>query len=315
MNPSDVLRLLSLAAIWGGSFLFMRMGAATLSPAVMIEARVGLGALFLLLVSRWLKHNRPLLKHWKHFLILGLLNSALPFLLFAWSAQMLTASMLSVLNATASIWGVLVGVILNKSHFTARTSIGLICGICGVLMLVGLDPVSLQQGAPLAITAGLGAALCYSLGGVYASSYSSGNSCSENTGSSNAASNTEVTPFDNAHGSLWAATLLIVPLLPFAPSSGLPDANIIMAVVSLGVLCTGVAYLLYFRLIANLGGPSALTVTYLIPVFGILWGHIFLDEAVGWHTVAGALMVIIGTALVTGFSVSNLVSKRSTEHD
>ncbi|MGY0216373.1 DMT family transporter [Endozoicomonadaceae bacterium StTr2] len=301
MNPSDVLRLLSLAAIWGGSFLFMRMGAATLSPAVMIEARVGLAALFLLLVSRWLKHNRPLLKHWKHFLTLGLLNSALPFLLFAWAAQTLTASMLAVLNATAPIWGVLVGMLFYKNSFTVKKLMGLVCGIGGVAVLVGLDQISLQQGAPLAIAAGLTAALSYSLASLYAGRYSPVEG--------------SVAPFDNAHGSLWAATLLIMPLLPFAPESSQPDTSILIAVVLLGVLCTGVAYLLYFRLIADLGAASALTVTFMVPVFGILWGHLMLDEVVGWHTVIGTLLVITGTALVTGFSISNLISTRGEAHD
>ncbi|MGI9276916.1 MAG: DMT family transporter [Endozoicomonas sp.] len=265
----------------------MRICATALSPAVMIEARVGLAALFLFFVSRWLKKEISLPAHWKHFLVIGLFNSALPFLLFAWSAQVLTASMLSILNATAPIWGALIGVIFKKSTLTAKSSLGLVCGISGVTLLVGLDHISFQKGAPLAITAALGAALSYGIASTYARSA------------------TSVSAFDNAHGSMWAATLLIIPLLLFSPVTSLPDINIITAVVLLGVLCTGVAYLLYFRLIADLGAPSALTVTFLVPVFGILWGYLILDEAVGWHTVTGTLLVIAGTTLVTGFSIRN----------
>ncbi|WP_281649162.1 DMT family transporter [Parendozoicomonas sp. Alg238-R29] len=288
MSSSSVLRLLLLAAIWGGSFLFMRICATVLSPAVMIEARVGLAALFLLFVSFWLKKNISLINHWRHFLIIGLLNTALPFLLFAWSAQVLTASMLSILNATAPIWGVLISVLLKQSTLSIRSSMGLICGTAGVILLVGLDQVSFQEGAPLAIMAALGAALSYGVASIYARSV------------------TNVSPFDNAHGSMWAATLLVIPLIPFSPTNNLPGVDILLAVVLLGVLCTGVAYLLYFKLIADIGAPSALTVTFLIPVFGILWGHLILDETVGWHTVIGTLLVVVGTALVTGFSWVNL---------
>lgn len=110
-----------------------------------------------------------------------------------------------------------------------------------------------------------------------------------------------VEPFANAHGSMWAATLLVIPALPFFPSPGEPTVGIMAAALALGILCSGIAYLLYFKLVADVGPTSALTVTFLNPLFGILWGALFLHEVVGWHTIAGAAIVIAGTMLVTGF--------------
>jgi len=124
-------------------------------------------------------------------------------------------------------------------------------------------------------------------------------------------------PYANAHGSMWAATLLLWPVLPFADHAPLPAAATPLvwgAVAGLGLLCTGLAYLMYFRLVAALGAASALTVTFLIPVFGILWGHLFLGEAVGWQTLAGALVVLTGTALVTGFDPRTLWVRKAVSH-
>ena len=108
-------------------------------------------------------------------------------------------------------------------------------------------------------------------------------------------------PFANAHGSMWAAALLLAPVAALSPVPAMPATPVLLAVLALAILCSGVAYLLYFRLVADLGAASALTVTFLIPVFGVLWGHLVLGEPLGWSTLVGALVVIVGTALVTGF--------------
>jgi drug/metabolite transporter (DMT)-like permease len=119
-----------------------------------------------------------------------------------------------------------------------------------------------------------------------------------------------VEPFANAHGSLWAATLMVAPAIPLFPATAMPSVTVMLAVLALGVLCSGVAYLLYFRLVADLGPASALTVTFLIPAFGILWGHLFLGEPLTWQTAVGGAVVVVGTALVTGFSPAALLRRR-----
>ena len=293
MSNASLFRLVVLSAIWGASFMFMRIGAPVLGPTLLIEFRVALAALFLLVVGLVLKKALHVRQHWQHYLVLGLFNSALPFLLFAYAAQTISASLLSILNATAPIWGAVIGAVWTKTPLTARGSLGLALGIAGVAVLAGFDKVTLLPGAGLAIAAALGASFCYGISSVYAKSAKS------------------VEPFANAHGSMWAATLLIAPAVPFFPAAQAASPAVIVSVIALGVVCSGVAYLLYFRLIADIGAAPALTVTFLIPVFGIIWGYLFLNETIGWHTIAGSIIVIAGTALVTGFSLDRLFQSKT----
>ncbi|OCH75005.1 hypothetical protein BCT04_10350 [Vibrio breoganii] len=293
-----MLRLICLAAIWGGSFLFMRISANALGPAYLIEARVLFAAVSLLVVAWYMKKKLDFTAHTKHFFIIGLLNTALPFLLFAYAAQTLPASILSILNSTAAIWGAAIAIVWSRSLPTLRVIVGLISGVIGVYILVGLDNALLPANSGVAMIAGVMAACCYGIASNYAKNAP------------------KISSFDNAHGSMWAACLIVLPLLPFMPIREMPDVQISISVILLGVVCTGLAYLLYFRLIEDLGPPSALSVTFLIPLFGILWGNLFLDEQVGWNTALGALFVIGGTMLVTGFSIKKmLASDRKVKHE
>ncbi|MYN09454.1 DMT family transporter [Pseudoduganella aquatica] len=283
MSTANLLRLFLLAAIWGGSFLFMRIAAPVLGPAVLIEYRVVFASLFLLAVALLMKKPLDLRQNWKHYLVLGFFNSALPFLLYAYAARTLSASVMAVLNATAPIWGAVIGAVWHRQMVSARVMLGLVMGTGGVALLVGFDHASSREGAGLAIAAALFAAFNYGIASTYAKSAKA------------------VEPFANAHGSMWAATLLVLPSLAFFPQPGQPTVGIMGAALALGVLCSGVAYLLYYRLIRDVGPTSALTVTFLSPLFGILLGTLFLNEVVGWYTILGSAIVIVGTALVTGF--------------
>lgn len=294
MNASSVARLLVLSAIWGGSFIFMRVAVPALGPIVLMELRVLLAALFLAGVAQFFRSRLETGTHWKHYLILGLINSALPFLLFGYAALTLPASLLAILNATAPIWSTLIGVLWMRHRMTPKSAVGLCLGIIGVALLVGLDKAMLQPGAGLAAAAALGAAFCYGIASLYAKQART------------------VEPFANAHGSMWAATLWLLPASFFFQPAALPGIDIMLIVLVLGVVCSGVAYLLYFRLIAEIGAAPALTVTFLIPLFGVLWGWLFLNEAVGWHTLGGTFIVITGTALVTGFSPATLFARKAT---
>lgn len=120
----------------------------------------------------------------------------------------------------------------------------------------------------------------------------------------------QVPAFDNAHGSMWAAVIWVLPLLPFLPMRAEPSSFEWSSVIALGVVCTGFAYLLYFRLVSDIGPASALTVTFLVPVFGILWGYLILGEPVGFNTIIGTISVLGGTMLVTGFSPAAMLAKR-----
>ena len=283
-----MLRLVLLAAIWGSSFVFMRKAAPVLGPALLIEYRVGFAALFLCVVGLVLGKRLNLAQNWKHYLILGFFNSALPFLLFAYAALSLTASVLSVINATAPMFAALIAALWSREAISSKKRFGLLLGTAGVALLVGFDSVASKPGAPLAIGAALLAAFSYSVASAYSKAARS------------------VEPFANAHGSMWGATVLVLPTLAFFPSPGVATPDILGAALALGIMCTGIAYILYFKLIDDVGTTSALTVTFLNPLFGILWGALFLHEVVGWHTIAGAAIVITGTALVTGFSPGSM---------
>ncbi|EOX3948678.1 DMT family transporter [Vibrio alginolyticus] len=292
MTAVSFFRLLCLAAIWGGSFLFMRVAANTFGPAYLIEFRVTFAAVALLLIAVCLKKKLTLTAHTKHFFIIGLFNSAVPFLLFAYAAQTLNASTLAILNSTAPIWGALVGFVWYRSPLTAKSVLGMLIGIGGVAVLVGLDTSTIGEEAMLPIAASLMASFSYGIATNY---------------TKNAP---QVPAFDNAHGSMWAAVIWVLPLLPFLPMRAEPSHFEWSSVVTLGVVCTGFAYLLYFRLVSDIGPASALTVTFLVPVFGILWGYLVLDEPVGSNTIIGTILVLSGTMLVTGFSPTAMLAKR-----
>ena len=291
MSPINLLRLFSLAAIWGSSFIFMRIGAPPLGPLWVAESRVALAAIFLTLVGLVLGRQLASLTHWRHYLVLSFFNSALPFVLFAYAAQTISVSLMAVLNATAPIWGAIIGVVWAGSRLDLKTGLGLALGLVGVAVLVGFDASAVGPDAALAIAAALVAALCYGIATQYTKS---------------AVAPKSVKPFANAQGAMIAASLIIAPTVGFAPVPLTLDTGVIAALLMLGIVCSGVAYLLYFRLIEELGAVSALTVTFLIPVFGVAWGSIFLNEAFGWHTILGASLVIAGTMLVTGFTLASL---------
>ncbi|MBL8714074.1 MAG: DMT family transporter [Alphaproteobacteria bacterium] len=292
MNTPSLLRLILLSAIWGGSFMLTRIGAPVIGPAVLIALRLGLAALFLLGFGAILKKNLGTWKDWKHFAILGFFNSALPFLLFAVAAKTLSASLLSILNATSPIWAAVIGAAWFRTKLSLKSVIGLALGVTGVTLLVGFDTSALQEGAPLAIALVLGAAFCYGIATTYAKTAP------------------KIDSFANAHGCMWAGTLLVLPAVPAFGHTFTPTPEMIALVLAIGILCSGIAYILYFRLIEDVGPTSALTVTFIVPVFGVIWGHIFLDEPIGIATVAGALIVIVGTAMVTGFNLSSLRLRR-----
>jgi drug/metabolite transporter (DMT)-like permease len=282
MSVANALRLLLLSAIWGGSFLFMRIGAAPLGPTLLITLRVALAAAFLFVVGAALGKRLRLAANWRHYLILGLLNAALPFLLLAYAAQFISASLLSILNATAPMWSALVGWIWRRTRIARVSAAGLVMGLSGVIMLTGVESLTLDSNGSRAMLAALGAALCYGIATTYARSAPA------------------IDAFANAHGTMWAATLLVLPTMATVRDVPPYDVTVWASVAGLGILCSGVAYLIYFRLVAEIGATGALTVTFIVPAFGMLWGHLFLGERLGWHAILSALVILAGTALANG---------------
>jgi drug/metabolite transporter (DMT)-like permease len=284
LSPANLVRLIVLAALWGATFLFLRIAVPALGPATLIEARVGIAAVFLALVGLALGRRLDWRARWRHYLLLGGLNSALPFVLLAYAAQSLPASLLSVLNATTPTFGAIVMAVYTRTRPTPRVLAGLVVGLVGVGITLGIETLA-APGAGLAVAACLGATLSYGIATAY-TKHAAGDDA-----------------FASAHGSMWGAALLVLPLALLFPAPAFPGPGVTAAVLALGIACTGIAYLLYFRLITEVGPTSTLTVTFLIPVFGILWGVLFLGESIGWNTFVGTAVVLIGTALVTGFGL------------
>lgn len=281
MGVADAVRLVLLAAVWGGAFLCLRIGAPVFGPAHLTAARLALAAVFLLLVALGLRRRLPPLAAWRHFLILGALNSALPFLLFAYASRQLNASFMSILNALAPIYAAGLGAWWRGAPLTGRTLTGLALGVGGVAVLAWDNLALAGAGAGPALAAALVAPIFYACASLYAQQTAA-----------------IADPIDNAHGSMWAATLLILPVMALEPATGQAvNGSAWLALLALGVVCTGLAYLLYFQLIGRIGPTRTLTVTFLIPVFGVLWGAVFLGEPVGRTLLLGGMCVLAGIGL------------------
>lgn len=284
MKARDSLELVLLAALWGGSFLFMRVAAPEFGPLALIALRVGIAALFLLVILAARGGLAALAAHAGDLAVLGIINSALPFCLLAYAVLSVTAGFAALLNATTPLWGAVVAWVWLHERLTPGRIAGLAAGVAGVLILTW-GRMSFQPGdTGLAILAGLLATLSYGIAASYAKRRLAG-----------------VDPLAVATGSQIGATLALAPLAmpawPVLPVS----ASAWFSVIALGVACTGIAYVLYFRLIARIGPGRATAVTFLIPVFALLWGGLWLDEELTPRMALGGLVILTGTALATGW--------------
>jgi drug/metabolite transporter (DMT)-like permease len=293
----DIAELIALAALWGGSFLFMRIAAPEFGPVTLTALRVAGATLFLLPLLAWRGQTALLRTHWKAVTVVGLVNSALPFTLFTIAALAINAGLSAILNSTAPLWAALIGALWLHDRLSASRAIGLAIGFAGVLFLAW-DKASFKPGehgvsAGVAIAACIAATLCYGFAANYTKRALQG-----------------VPPLAVATGSqLGAAVLLAVPAMAVWPAVT-PSAAAWGSLLVLALLCTGVAYLMYFRLIARLGPSRAISVTFLIPLFGTLWGALFLGEAVTPAMWIGGAVILAGTALVTGVvTLPNLLRK------
>jgi drug/metabolite transporter (DMT)-like permease len=283
MASRDLIDLVVLGAIWGASFLFMRVAAPQFGPVPLIAARVGIGAVFLLAVLARRGGLGGLAANAAPLTVLGAVNSAIPFTLFAYAVLSVTAGFAAMLNSTAPLFGALVAFVWLHETPARTRLIGLAIGFTGVLILVW-DRLSFSSdGGLLAVLAGLSAAVLYGIAANYTKRRLTG-----------------VDPMVIATGSLLAATaFLLVPAALYWPASA-PTAIGWISTILLGVICTGVAYVLYFRLLARVGPSRTLSVTYLIPVFGLLWGYMLLDEAITAQMATACAVILAGVALATG---------------
>ncbi|GAA4022075.1 DMT family transporter [Actimicrobium antarcticum] len=282
MRPVDLIRLISLAAIWGASFLFMRVIAPVLGPLWTAELRVGIAGIVMLVFMLATRQAMQFRANWQQYLIIGGFNSALPAALYAYAALTLPAGYSAIVNATTPLWGALVGMAVLGERMTVRKALGLLIGVSGVALLVRLGPVAFTPQVLLAALACGLAAICYAGSGAYSKLRSSG-----------------IPPALMATGSQLGAALVLLPVVPLSPMRGTPTLQILLLVVVLAVLCSAVAYFLYFRLLADIGPTRSMTVTFLIPLFALVWGAVFLGEVIDLTTLCGCGLVVLATWLVT----------------
>lgn len=294
MKPRDLIDLLLLAAIWGASFLFMRMAVPAFGAAPLAFVRVGGAALLLLPLLLARGEAGVLRQRWPTLLLLGLTNSALPFLCFGYALHQLPAALASIFNAATPMATAVIAWVWLGVPLTRWRSLGLALGFAGVAGLAvyksmsapgGGSLASVQFDAPTAVAIGacLLGTLFYGHAGNYAKRHLA-----------------NVPAMAMAAGTQLASTAaLAVPAALTWPAT-MPGLRDWMAAIGLAVLASGLAYILYFRLITRVGPTGAASVTFLVPVFATLWGALFLGEQPTWPMAIGGVVILAGTALVLG---------------
>ena len=279
-----MVELVVLGATWGFSFIFLRIAVPALGASSTTFMRLLLAVVLLSAIAYFKGVRIPWGTHGKRFALFGLINTAIPFLLFGLASKQLPAGYMAILNGTAALFSALLAIVWLKQELTRTKVIGLSIGFVGVIILVGLAPIALTPAVLGAIAAGLIGAVFYAFAGHLTARYFAG-----------------VSPYAVAAGSLAPAALALAPLAAMnVPAAQSFSPNVIYAVLFLGLITTGLAYFMYFRLMEVLGAVRVSTVAFLIPVFALVWGRIFLGEPITTANLIGGAFVLLGVAIVNG---------------
>lgn len=282
MSPANIAKLLLLAAIWGTSFMLMRIASPVFGPMFTTFCRASLAAVSLLAFARYKGVALDWRRNLVPFVVVGLGNTALPFALFAWSALHIPSAYMATMNSLAPVFTALFGFLMLGERLSAARMAAFLLGLVGVAVLVGIGPMQVDALVIAGVLASMGAAVSYGFAATFTRMRAGG-----------------IAPLAMAAGSQLAATVFLLPTalpgLPHALDAG--NWQTWGAAIVLGVICTGLAYALFFQLIASEGASRAITVTFLIPVFASLWAWLVLDEAVTGGTVAGIAIVLVATAI------------------
>lgn len=285
MNPVDILRLLSLAAIWGASFLFMRIVAPEIGTIPTAFFRVSIAAAGLLVILLLMRSSWDFRGKFKTVLLLGVINSGIPATMYSVAAQVLPAGYSAIFNATTPLMGVLIGGLFFHERLSLSKLAGLALGLFGVAILTRAGPVAFDAELLMGALACLLATTCYGFAGFLARRW-----LDQQGGLDSRLS---------ALGSMLGATLLLLPLFAYSAISQPPASwggwQVWLSLLGLGLGCTAFAYILYFRLLSAIGPVKSMTVTFMIPPFGVLWGALFLGEPLSLAHLYGGLL--IGAAL------------------
>ena len=286
----DISELIFLSAIWGSSFLFLRLASPVFGPIFLIEMRVLSGLAVLLPLVLFLGKLAEFQKHWKIIATVSLMNMAIPFCFFAFSAVYIGAGLLSIINATVPIFSACVAYVVYQERLSRSSLLGLLIGFLGVVVLMFNPGENFESSGWLAILSALFACLLY------------GTAINLTVNNLQGVSGLTITA-----GGLFVSSLVLLPFALWARPEVLPVGNIWWSVFALGIVCTGFGFVMFYRLIDRIGAGRAIMTTYLIPVFSILWGNIFLGESVTLIMVVGCILVLLGVGLTTKKSNLDMV--------
>ena len=275
--------LLALGAIWGASYIFIRIAVEPLGPLFLMFVRVALSGLILVSYARLSGQKLNIRGHWRRFVVLGFLGSALPFSLIAWAELTVTASMAAILMSTTPLFTTFVAAAGLGERLTVYKVIGAVLGIIGVTVTVGGSEMALTLEVLAATLALLAATFSYALGGVYAKRYFTG-----------------LNNLSMSSGQMIAAAFVLAPVSLVNLPQHAPSLEALLATLALVILCTAVAYQLYYYLIISAGPIKALTVTLLVPIFGVIFGALMLGESISQGIIVGLVIVLLSVGLVTG---------------
>lgn len=293
MRPIDFTGVLVLGALWGASFLFMRVAAPEFNAIPVADLRVIIGGLLLLVVALPAGLRFDLRFRWRQYLVLGTLNTAIPYAMISAAATQLPASLSSILIATTPVFAALVGWLWLHDPLTGRQILGVVLGLAGVVLLVGWTPLDVTLSVVLAIAGVVGAAVCYGFGSHYS------------VRALRSGAGMEIPIMQQ----LTAAVIL----LPFAVATvpeQRPSGDAILSVVALGLFTTGLAVLLFFRLIRRVGSFRTNIATYFTPAFGILWGALLLDEQLSAGTFIGFGIILASALMMSDVGLARLRGSR-----
>ncbi|WP_448092069.1 DMT family transporter [Pseudomonas lini] len=288
MNPVDILRMLSLAAIWGASFLFMRVIAPVIGTIPTAFFRVSIAAVGLLVILGLMRISWDFKGKLKTVMLLGMINSGIPATLYSVAAQVLPAGYSAIFNATTPLMGVLIGGLFFHEKLTAAKLGGVFLGLFGVGILTRAGPVAFNLELLMGALACLMATTCYGFAGFLARRWL------DHAGGLDSRL--------SALGSMLGATLLLLPLFGYSVISQPPASwggwSVWLSLLGLGLVCTAFAYIIYFRLLTSVGPVKSITVTFMIPPFGVLWGALLLDEPLSMAHLYGGVLIAVALWLV-----------------
>ena len=283
MSTPDLLRFVSLAALFSLSFLFMRVAAPHFGAIVTAELRVLIAGVLLTALTLATGREMGTRRDWRAFLVAGGLNTPIPFALFAYAAMHIPAGYSAILNSLMPIWAAFFAAFMLGERLRWRVFAGVAAGMAGVGMLVQLGPVAVSREVLLAALACVAATVSYGFAGSYTKKYLAGRPAH------GAAANT-----------MLFGALVLAPLSMLSLPASSPPAGAWVAVVSLAVFCSALAFLVYYQLIARIGATQMSAVTFLLPAFGIFWGWLFLGEPVTAAMLGGFALVALAAGLVLG---------------